>query len=319
MSSPGGPGNPENGEPWGGRGSWGAQPGQQGGPPYQGGMRYQGFGTFDRPQEPTAPPPVAPLPPPPPPSPPRRNRGPLIALCAAVAVVLVVVVTAVVFGGSGGDDDARAGSAPAPTSAAPETSAATAPGTSAPTSAGPPPEPLEPGWQAVPVPKRNAAYDVPPGWELQSPGSLVGFGETEDDPVTVSGVALYQHGYCPDRSGSFRGLAGATARRGPDAAAIATDMARRFSELAYGADARIELTPPQPAVLPGGLPGHKVVATVFPAPAACGSPSAVVNVLTTDGSGGTAVVHVAAADQEVPDAVTPDVLDRITASVRPAG
>ncbi|GAA3356087.1 hypothetical protein [Saccharopolyspora gregorii] len=318
MSSPGGPGtwgSPENGDAWGRRENWGAQPGQHvGGPPYQGGMRYQGFGTFDR-----APQPAAAPPPPPPPPPPKRNRGPLVALSAAVAVVLVVVITAVLFGGSGEDDDAQAGTAPAPASeslAAPQTSAETSPGSSPPTA--PAPAPLVPGWQAVAVPKRQAAYDVPPEWRLETPDNVIGFGE-QDDPVTMTGVAIYQRGYCPDRGGSFRALAGATARRGPDDATVATDTARRFAELAYGADARIELGPPQPVVLPGGLPGTKVVATAFPAPAACGAPSAVVNVLATNGNGESSVVHVVGADQEVPGAVTPDVLDGITASVRPAG
>lgn len=329
MSSPGGPGNwgsPENGaspeqrgrgDYRGGHESRGsAQQSQRfGQPPYQGGMQYQGFGTFQQPPQP---------PQPqqgqwaqqgfgPPPPPPKRNRGPLIAAVAAGAVVVVALVTAVAVVSSRGEERAATDPLPAPTSdsSPPPTSERTS-------AAAPPPEAVVPGWQAVPVPNRHAVYDAPLEWELETPDNVVGFG-APDDAVTMTGVAVYQEDFCAEVRGSYRAIAGATARRGPDDAAVATDTARKFAELAYGPDARIEISPAQPVQLAGGIPASKVVTTVFPAPGPCGSPSVLINTLATNGDGESSVVHIAGADQGVPGAISPEALDRLTTSLRPAG
>ncbi|GAB2668159.1 hypothetical protein GCM10027271_29890 [Saccharopolyspora gloriosae] len=286
-------------------------------------MRYQGFGTFQQPQQGQQPP-QGQQPQHPqqgqwaqqgfgPPPPPKRNRGPLIAAVAAGAVVVVALVTAVVVVSSRSEERAGPEPVPAPTSApAPPTSQPTSAATAA------PPEAVVPGWQAVPVPNRHAVYDAPLEWALETPDNVVGFGEP-DDAVTMTGVAVYQEDFCAEVRGSYRAIAGATARRGPDDAAVATETARKFAELAYGPDARIELSPAQPVQLAGGIPASKVVATVFPAPGPCGSPSVLINTLATNGDGESSVVHIAGADQGVPGAITPDVLDRLTASLRPAG
>ncbi|MCX2733352.1 hypothetical protein OOZ19_24175 [Saccharopolyspora sp. NFXS83] len=335
MSSPGGPGNwgsPENGASpqhgghggsRGGHEGWGSaqQPQRFGQQPYQGGMQYQGFGTFQQPQQSQHPQQGQHSPqgqwaqqgfgPPPPP---KRNRGPLIAAVAAGAVVVVALVTAVAVASSRGEERAGPEPLPAPTSDSPPppTSERTS------TAAAPPPEAVVPGWQAVPVPNRHAVYDAPLEWELETPDNVVGFGAL-DDAVTMTGVAVYQEDFCAEVRGSYRAIAGATARRGPDDAAVATDTARKFAELAYGPDARIELSPVQPVQLAGGIPASKVVATVFPAPGPCGSPSVLINTLATNGDGESSVVHIAGADQGVPGAIPPEVLDRLTASLRPAG
>ncbi|WP_243793296.1 hypothetical protein [Saccharopolyspora gloriosae] len=332
MSSPGGPGNwgsPENGgsrqrgdNRGGGHEGWGsvqqpqhAQQSQQfGQPPYQGGMRYQGFGTFQQPQQPQQQQPqwsqqgFAPTPRP------ARKRGPLIAAISAGAVVVVALVTTVAVASSGGEEQAGDDRLPAPTADAPP------PVTSEATSAAsaPPPVAVVPGWQAVPVPNRHAVYDAPLEWRLEAPDNVVGFGPQED-PVTMTGVSIYQEDFCAEVHGSYRAIAGATARRGPDDAAVATDTARKFAELAYGRDAGIELSPPQPVQLAGGIAASKVVATVVPAPGPCGSPSVLINTLATNNDGESSVVHIAGADQSVPGAIAPDVLDRLTASLRPAG
>ncbi|MFR9731645.1 hypothetical protein ACL03H_20650 [Saccharopolyspora sp. MS10] len=324
MSSPGGPGNwgsPDNGgsgERWGGSGD---RPPQQhpGAPqqqfarsPYQSGMEYQGFGTFQQPQSSDQWGASPHFPPPPPPGPRRSRRGPLIAALASGAVVVIATVTSVLL------VNARQEQAAGP--ATPSSAPAPPPASSQrPTASAPPPEPVVPGWQVVAVPKRGAVYDAPLEWQLETPENIVGFGPPED-PVTMSGVAIFQEGFCPDAPGSYRAIAGSTGRAGTDDATVATDTARKFAELAYGGPgARIDLAPPRPVRLAGGIAASKVVATVVPAPGPCGSPGVVINVLATNNDGKGSVVHIAAADQGIPGAVPPEALDQVTASLRPAG
>ncbi|MCI2420512.1 hypothetical protein MOQ72_23975 [Saccharopolyspora sp. K220] len=329
MSSPGNWGSneyrqqydPHTGQPVaGGPGPSGQQPG----------MQYQGFGAFSQAQPPQQPPP--PAQPyaypnmasgyPAPPTPPGKRRGPLIAAIALAAVaVIAIVTTVVVLSTSGGGDQA------APTAAPTRSSTPTRPTTSAasPSSAVANPNltPVVPGWQVVSVPRRGAVYDVPPNWKLDpNPDNIHGFGPP-DDPVTMTGVADYQLGFCPGDANSYRATAGATARNGPDDTTVANETLQKFAALAYTRDGHAPVIvpgPPEQLQLAGGTtPAVRVTAQVtLTAPGPCDSASVLVSVLATNSDGQSSVVFVTAADQNVPDAVSIDTLEQITQSFRGA-
>lgn len=265
-------------------------------------MQYQGFGAFGQQQGWQQPPP-----------PPKKRRGALIATISISAVVLIAAVTAGVVLTSRGDD--RAQPAPAPTTRSSEvpTSVRTAPPAAQ-------REPLVPGWQVAEVPRRSAVYDVPGDWEIDpDPEAVYGYGEPQD-AVTVTGVATYRRGFCTGEPNSYRATAGATARRGPDDATVATETSQRFIAKAYGRDGLApiaEAAPPERIRLPGGMSAVRIDTKVtLPNPQRCDAPVVEVSVMATNNDGAGSVVFIAAADQGIPDAVSPDVLHRISASLR---
>lgn len=270
-------------------------------------MQYQGFGAFQQQR--------GWQPPPPPPRPPKKRRGSLITTVSIAVVVLISAVTAVVVLTTRGDDRAQpAPDAPTSSSAVP-TSVSTAPPTATAQR-----EPLVQGWQVAEVPKRSAVYDVPGNWEIDpDPKTVYGFGEPEDS-VTMTGVATHQRGFCTGDPNSFRAAAGATARRGPDDLAVAAETSQKFISKAYGRDGVApvaESAPPEHIRLPGDMPAVRINTTVtLPSPQRCDAPVVEVSVVATSNDGDGSVVFIAAADQGIPDAVTPDVLHRISASLR---
>ncbi|GAA4830137.1 hypothetical protein [Saccharopolyspora rosea] len=311
MSSPGGnwgphqPGqqyDPSTGQPAHGRPA-GFQPGQ-----------YQGFGAFDQRQQQPYPGMVTGYP-----GQRRRRTGMVIAAVSLAAVAVVAIVTTVVVLNTG----SRRGQAQRPVGS-PTTSATSAPASSAETSSAPAAVPaIVPGWQAVPVPKRGAVYDAPQDWTLETPDDIIGFGPA-DDPVTMTGVSVYKKGFCPGKSSSYRAIAGATARKGPSDAAVATATAQKFADLAYSAGDRkpqVAMGPAEPVQLPGGIAASRVTATVtHPAPGPCDAPTEAVTVIATNNDGQASVVFLGTAEQNAPDTL-PDptgTLQRMAMSFRRA-
>lgn len=283
-------------------GNWNS--GQYGQQPYHGsqqGMQYQGFGVFS---QQTSTPPDGP-------QKPKSNLG-AIALVSLGVVAVLVFVTVVVLTANGGNDDNGNHVAQSSTSPAP-TSSATEPVSTA--------SPVVPDWQVMEVPRRNARYDVPRTWSLESPDNIVGFGEP-DDAFTLSGVALYQRGFCPGSPNSYRAIAGATARRGPDDTTVANEALRKFAETAYtvnGQPPEIVPSHPQKVSLSGGREGVLINATLaIPNPGECDSPSVAVSLLAAQNDGNASVVFVVASDQGIPDAVSPTDQRQIVQSFRPA-
>lgn len=349
MSSPGGSGNwgqnehatycdPLTGQPIQGGATSGQSQGYSGmsGP----GMQYQGLGTFDQNQQPTpgpGSPPPAQQPPPqyqpgqyeaahqqpgqyqPPTG--QRRRAPMIAAISISAAVVIAIATVVFVVNIDGDSNEQA--APATDPSATATSSATPSSTtsSSETSSAyvPAPPPIVPGWQAVTVPKRGAAYDVPADWTLATPDNIVGFGEP-DDAVTMRGVAEFQKGYCPNSSGSFRAATGMTARKGSSDAEVATATVQKLAGLVYGANGQVPqvaMGPLQP-VNQGQIHGVLVTATVtHPAPGPCDPPAGLISILAANNSNDGSVVHIGIADQGVPGALPPETLNTIMTSLRP--
>ncbi|MEB3367036.1 hypothetical protein [Saccharopolyspora mangrovi] len=254
------------------------------GGPWDPRQQYRGFGAFQQPEPPR-----------------RKRRGWLITAIVLGAVVLIGAMAAIVVIEL---RDRRAAPAPpAPLATTPEI------------------EPVVLGWQAVAVPKRQAAYDVPPDWEVDpNPEDVHAVGPPAD-AVTLTGVAHQQLGFCPGDDNSFRAMAGASARLGPDNAAVADETLRTFIGHAFtrdGVPPVVEQSPPEQLQLTGGVPATRVNARVtLPAPAGCDARSVAVAVVATNSDGTSSVVFVTAADQDVPGAVSAAVLDRLSASLRP--
>jgi len=144
------------------------------------------------------------------------NRTKITAIVAAAAVVITAGVTGfLVLGGdkeetaNSGDNGKQSGqSAPASTSA----SASTDPGDSASASASASApddnprdsqaeQPTVAGWKVVVNPKWGTAFDVPAEWEVKSPGTLIGFEETDAKAgakplITMSAPAYYKPKWC---------------------------------------------------------------------------------------------------------------------------
>ncbi|MGX4693487.1 hypothetical protein [Streptomyces sp. JNUCC 63] len=132
------------------------------------------------------------------------NRTKLVAIIAATAVVVTAGVTGFLVLGGDKDDksdraDAKAGQSP---SAPASTGASTDPSASGSASDDNPrgteaAEPTIPGWKVVVNPKRGIAFDVPAGWEVESPGLSIGFEDKDGKPLAImSGVAKYKSKWC---------------------------------------------------------------------------------------------------------------------------
>jgi hypothetical protein len=113
------------------------------------------------------------------------NRTKYVAIGAATAVVVAAGVTGFLVLGNNGKDDNAGGS----TKPSPSASKSTTP--SAPASENPrgteTEKPTVAGWKVVVNPKWGTAFDVPPDWDVKSPGLLIGF---EDDSAKAGGKPL---------------------------------------------------------------------------------------------------------------------------------
>ncbi|WP_157968625.1 hypothetical protein [Streptomyces geranii] len=143
------------------------------------------------------------------------NRTKITAIVAAIAVVLTAGVTGFLV--LGGDKEDQAGSGDkggqsAPASAATDTGDSAAPSTSTSASASSSAsddnprnseaeQPTVAGWKVVVNPKWGTAFDVPADWEVKSPGTLIGFEETDAKAdakpiITMSAPAFYKSKWC---------------------------------------------------------------------------------------------------------------------------
>ncbi|MEV5472688.1 hypothetical protein AB0L66_10070 [Streptomyces sp. NPDC052207] len=185
---PGGEQNPQNQNPY-------QQPGYQQQNPYQQ-PGYQQPNPYRQPGGPQWGPPT-PMGAPQPPGG-GGNRTKVVAIVAAAAVVVTAGVTAFLV--LGGDKDDKAGgddkpSASTSQSATPSTSASANP------RGGESEKPTVPGWKVVVNPKWGTAFDVPPEWDVKSPGLLIGF--EDDNPkaegkplITMSAPAFLKEKWC---------------------------------------------------------------------------------------------------------------------------
>ncbi|MFF4183103.1 hypothetical protein ACFYZ9_07930 [Streptomyces sp. NPDC001691] len=186
------------------------QPGQQ---PSQPGYPPQGYQTPNPYQQPTVPqyPVGSPLGAPQPPDSPddkNKKKTTLIAIIAATAVVVAAAVTGVLVLKDDGkstnqaDKDKKSPSAQASGSDAPSSPAPN------PRGAGTQVQPVIAGWKVVVNPTKGDAFDVPPDWEVDSPGMSVGWSDKADPNgfggMMMSAPAYYKSKWCTAKNSSGR-------------------------------------------------------------------------------------------------------------------
>lgn len=280
--------------------------------PYGG---YQGFGLYQQQ---------------PPPPPRKPDRTPWIVAAAAVVVVAVGVVTTLLLVDSRSDPGtpiAATTSTPPPPSSSSSSTKRPSP---RPTTSKTPTEvkdilvePVVEGWQGVLSPKEGVAYDVPPDWKVQTPGTIVGFEDNDGKPAAVMhGVSTYKDGACPGARGSYRGHVGfATADE------LALDVAARGGVKLFAESAALNPDGSKAPVVVNEIAPRKVgqgkvdavtataVLTVTQ-PGECPSPSVLFTSVAFKVGTRTAL-FVMYMDQGVPDALPAEVAEKVIASLRP--
>ncbi|WP_129310556.1 hypothetical protein [Streptomyces sp. L2] len=174
---PGGAQNPQN------------NPYQQ--PGYQQPNPYQQPGYQQQPQQPYGQQqwgPAAPVGAPQAPQPPQGGGGggrtKLIAIIAATAVVVAAGVTGYLVLGGSKHDEADSGKDNQQSSQAPKPKpkpTATATGSGDNPRGNETEKPTIPGWKVVVNPRWGTAFDVPADWEVETPGTSIGFSDDKSD------------------------------------------------------------------------------------------------------------------------------------------
>ncbi|EKX65547.1 hypothetical protein PV416_29545 [Streptomyces ipomoeae] len=128
------------------------------------------------------------------------NRTKLIAIVAATTVVVTAGVTGFLVLGGDKDEQADGGNGKGST---PSASASKEPSPSASTEesrSADGPEPTIEGWKVVINPKWGTAFDVPADWEVETPGTFIGFedGKKGDGSVLIgmSAPAILKSEWC---------------------------------------------------------------------------------------------------------------------------
>lgn len=178
--------------------------------------------------------------------------------------------------------------------------------------------PQNPYWQAAVSTHRNAAFDVPPEWQVKAPGWLAGY-DVDQLGVTVRslGPAEYTDGACGGASRSA--FAGVTGSSVPNLTAAAADAAHTW---ALGMFTRGTADPVRlgaaTALTVNGRPAQLVTATV-PDTTCPDGRSGIVHAVALAGARGESVIFVVGADQGIPGAVGDSEMRQMIMSVRPAG
>ena len=262
------------------------------------------------------------------PPPPRSGggAGAAVALVALAVVILIGGITIVVL-------LSRGDPKPAPPTASPgalgESSSPT-PGSATPGSPAPGTSPsVRPriaGWQGVASVNHDLAYDVPPGWQLKSPSTIVGFEDDDGKPLAaMSGAAGIERGDCTTvRSGVSGGEAPDTSASAKlsDLPGTAQYGARRWANAGYkpknGRAPTVRLSGPTRVTL-GGVTGYQVTAnvTVNGRRGTCDPPSAVVYAVAFPSTKGDPVLFVCYADRGIPNATSDQDIRRVISTLRP--
>ncbi|MCX5383731.1 hypothetical protein [Streptomyces sp. NBC_00083] len=305
------------------------QPGPQ--PAQQPGYPPQGYQTPNPYQQPTVPQyPVGS--PPGPPQPPKndKKKTTLIAIVAAAAVVVAAVVTGVVVlkdDGKGTDQadgkDKKSPSASGSNSAAPSSAAPN------PRGAGTDVQPVIAGWKVVVNPTRGDAFDVPPDWEVDSPGMSVGWSDKADPNgfggMMMSSPAYYKSKWCTTKSGggsdenTALASVGTKGANGAKSTADAAEQADDWLYYAYTQPDKNNITSekPVPYTTKSGLQGSVVraKATNVKKTDKCSTDGQSVLFGFKTAKGDLAAWSLIA-NTGVPDAITEDTIQKILTTIR---
>jgi hypothetical protein len=268
--------------------------------------------------------------PPPPPPPPRSGGGwVFFVLILAAAVVLVGGLVGVVIAYSSGNPSKpiASGSPTDWTSTSPQSSPSDSP-TDSPTDAltGAKVPARIAGWQGVASRNHGVAYDVPPNWQVQSPGVIVGFEDDKGKPlVGMSGAAGIKNGQCTLVQTGGSGGEGPDTRSSAkvsDLPGTAQYAARRWANAGYtpkkGRAPTVRLSKPVSVRL-GGMKGYHVTAnvTVNGSRGPCDPPQAVVHAVAFPSIQGDPVVFITYADRGVSGAASDQDIAKAISSLRP--
>jgi hypothetical protein len=274
--------------------------------------------------------------------PPKRNTTTIaIAVTASLAVLAAVVVGAVYLTGDkkkqAQDDPTPTPTATLTTSPAPTptpTATTQDPGASGGSGDSPRGAPLDikpvvPGWQVVERDERNALFDVPPGWSVDSQGMTIGFEDKDGNPaVAMSAPAYYKHDWCKSANGTAdRAVAGTKGANGATSVRNAAEVqAQSWAYWAYQDKGRGTFSKAQNsrAFHNGyGITGWQAEATAshIPITSKCSSPGGKAWTVawldpTQSDPSKKLVVWVLYADQGVSDQIAQSTIDKIKSTIR---
>ena len=166
---------------------------------------------------------------------------------------------------------------------------------------------------------RGVAYDVPPGWRVDSPDGIVGF--EAPTPLAMSGAAIYAEGFCTDSAHTWRAVAGVAemSKSGALHAAskkVAENWSHAYEDPAYGTRAVADPGKMTPVRAAGGARGYHVRYRVTVSGGnACTAPHAVIDVVTVRGKHSNGAFILAADQGTAPDPSN-KTLKKIVSSVR---
>ncbi|MFF8026048.1 hypothetical protein ACFZDJ_34145 [Streptomyces sp. NPDC007896] len=139
------------------------------------------------------------------------KRAKAVAIAAATVVVMAAGVTGFLLLSGGRDDNADSGGKNAKASASASRSA-TASASGSPLGGGAAERPTIPGWKVVVNPKWGTAFDVPPGWDVKGPDTLIGFDDSKVDynnpenwgktVIVMSAPAVLRENWCLSDDGN---------------------------------------------------------------------------------------------------------------------
>lgn len=181
------------------------------------------------------------------------------------------------------------------------------------------------GWQGVGVAKYHVAYDVPPTWKVETPGTIVGYDDPQGQPLVVmGGVSTYKEGFCAGRRYSYRAHVGFTRSDRSDPVQAARQTVQDWADAGYsdkqaGGTAQLDLGRATAVRVGGGaITATEVTGRVtVQQPKDCDANSVAVTGVAMALPGGGLVVCVVEADQDVPDALPAADLAKIIATIRP--
>jgi hypothetical protein len=166
------------------------------------------------------------------------NRTKLVAIVAATAVVVAAGVTGFLVLGGGNDDKADGpGKKVRQSPPASSDASASASGSDDNPRGGETAKATIPGWKIVVNPKWGTAFDVPADWQVDSPGTFVGFEDEKKGDgsalIGMSAPAFFKEKWCTsddnkDGQTDDKALA-AAGTKGQDGAKNTTDVARNDS------------------------------------------------------------------------------------------
>lgn len=183
--------------------------------------------------------------------------------------------------------------------------------------------PVVPGWQ--PVEGRGfVAFDVPPGWSIESPSAIAKLGNAggPHEMVLMHYPATYNRGACDATSTTYRPKAGFVSRRGQTAGrpaeAILASRARVAGAHAGGSASPVDSRQVSAVRVAGASITADVATTVLTVtePGDCPTPRMSITAVSFAVEG-QIMVSMLYGDQGVPDALPQDVATQVITSLRP--